>query len=75
MLRADQADLQSAVKDGRLTKKQASEIESRLKQHIEDFVTHGFRAFGHDHDHDHDGNSSQSNQSTGRTPLSTPLGS
>ena len=62
MLKADQADLQSAVKDGRLTKKQASEIESRLKQHIEDFVTHGFRAFGHDHDHD--GNSSQSNQST-----------
>ena len=68
MLRADQADLQSAVKDGRLTTKQESMIEAKLKQHIADFVEHGFRSFGHDND----GDSSKSYQSTGPTPLSAP---
>ena len=52
MLKADQADLQSAVKDGRLTTKQESMIEAKLKQHIADFVEHGFRSFGHDNDGD-----------------------
>jgi hypothetical protein len=56
------------VNDGRLTTKQESVIEAKLKQHIADFVEHGFRSFGHDDD----GDSSQSNQSTGPTPSSTP---
>ena len=68
MLRADQADLQSAVKDGRLTTKQESMIEAKLKRHIADFVDHGFRSFGHDDDRD----SFHSNQSSGPTPSSTP---
>ena len=68
MLKADQADLQSAVKDGRLTTKQESMIAAKLKQHIADSVEHGFRSFGHDDD----GDSFHSSQSSGPTPSSNP---
>ena len=60
--------IDTAVKDGRLTKEQESMIEAKLKQHIADFVEHGFRSFGHDND----GDSFHSNQSSGPTPSSTP---
>jgi hypothetical protein len=65
--------LNAAVKAGKLTKAQAAKFEARMRQHINDLVTHGFQHHGFgDGPPSAPGTGSGSGSGGGETPSSQP---